>query len=366
MNLTLRIRLLPTEDQKTQLLSVMERFNEAANFAAQVGFEAKVYSQPSIHKLVYKEIRERFGLSAQLAVRAIGKAVEVFKRDKTVCPVFRTRGTITYDERILSFKGLDRVSLTTLEGRQLIPIVFGEYQGERFDRIKGQVDLVYSAGQFHLYASIKVPQDPQIEVKDFLGVDLGIVNIATDSDGTTHSGATVETVRKRLLEHRKALQRCGSKSAKRRLKTIRTREANFRRNENHRISNAIVAKAKTDGVGVALEELAGITSDMTRFRREQRSRMRGWRFAQLRGFITYKAVRVGVPVVLVEPASTSRTCSGCGHCQKQNRKNRNDFVCVHCGFSLAADHNAAINIKTRASLRMPIVGVGFEYPPMKS
>lgn len=177
MDLTLRLRLLPTDDQRTRLLAVMERFNEAATFAARRGFEANVFGQISIHHLCYREIRDRFGLSAQLAVRAIGKAVESFRRDKTVCPVFKPRGAITYDERILSFKGLDKVSLTTLEGRQIIAMVFGEYQGRRYDRIKGQVDMVYSNGQFHLYATIKVPEDRAIEVKDFLGVDLGIVNL---------------------------------------------------------------------------------------------------------------------------------------------------------------------------------------------
>jgi hypothetical protein len=58
--------------------------------------------------------------------------------------------------------------MTALEGRQLISMVFGEYQGQRFDRIKGQVDLVYSDGQFHLYATIKVFEDPAIETRTSL------------------------------------------------------------------------------------------------------------------------------------------------------------------------------------------------------
>src|SRR5262245_37231492 len=128
MRLTLQLRLIPTSAQRRVLLDTMERFNEAASFAARVAFAAGVFSQPSIHKLAYAEIRARFGLSAQMAVRAIGKAVEVFKRDKTTCPVFLARGAITYDERILSFKGLDEVSLWTLAGRMKIPLVYGEYQ----------------------------------------------------------------------------------------------------------------------------------------------------------------------------------------------------------------------------------------------
>lgn len=44
-----------------------------------------------------------------------------------------------------------------------------------------------------------------------------------------------------------------------------------------------------------------------------------WAFAQLGDFITYKARRAGVPVVYVDPAYTSRTCSRCGHVDKANR-----------------------------------------------
>ena len=76
VKLTLQLQLLPDAQQSAVLLETMERSNEAASFAAKVGFEAGVSSQPSIHRRCYAEIRQRFGLSAQMAVRAIGKAVE--------------------------------------------------------------------------------------------------------------------------------------------------------------------------------------------------------------------------------------------------------------------------------------------------
>jgi putative transposase len=347
---------MPTDDQRDLLLATMERFNEAATFAAKVGFDAKVYSQPSIHKLAYAEIRERFGLSAQMAVRAIGKAVEAFatlkKKGIKTCPTFRPHGAVTYDERIMGFKGLDKVSLWALGGRQVIPIAFGEYQGQRIDRIKGQADLIYRDGQFHLFCTVDLPEEPTDDVKDFLRVDLGIVQLASDSDGNRYSGEPVEKVRRRRHEARRSFQKTGTKSAKRRLKKLARKEANFRRNENHRISKAIVALAKDTARGIGMEDLAGIR-ERTTVRAKDRAKHSGWAFAQLQGFLEYKGKLAGVPVVFVDARNTSRTCSRCGHCDKENRKSQSEFLCLQCGFSENADRNAARNVRDRANLRWP-------------
>lgn len=352
MKLTLQMQLVTTAEQREVLLSTMERFNEAATFAARAGFEAGVFSQPSIHKLAYSAIRERFGLSAQMAVRAIGKAVEVFRRDKANCPSFRPRGAVTYDERILSFKGLDKVSLWTLSGRMVLAMIYGEYQGRRFDRIKGQVDLVYRSGKFFLYATVDLPDKAPIDPKDWLGVDLGIVNIATDSDGNTYSGEAVEKARRRRHESRRSYQKTGTKSAKRRLKKMARREANYRRNENHRISNELVRLAKGTDRGIALEDLKGIR-DRTTVRAKDRAKHSGWAFAQLQAFVGYKAKLAGIPVAFVDARNTSRTCSACGHCEKGNRKSQSEFACKHCGFSENADRNAARNVRDRAVVKRP-------------
>lgn len=356
MKLTLQLKLMPTPEQADVLRTTMERFNEAATFAARIGFEAGVFSQPSIHKRAYAAIRERFGLSAQMAIRAIGKAVECFKRDKTTCPVFKPRGAVTYDERILGFKGLDKVSLWTLTGRMVLPLAYGEYQSERFDRIKGQCDLVYRGGTFFLYATADLPEPPPGGVTDFLGVDLGIVNLAADSDGNTYTGEAVERQRKRRHESRRSYQKTGTKSAKRRLKRMARRESNYRRNENHRIANRLVRLAKDTDRGIALEDLKGIR-DRTTVRAKDRARHSGWAFAQLKACVEYKARLAGVFVATVDARNTSRTCHACGHCEKGNRKSQSEFCCLHCSYSTNADVNAALNVRDRAVVKRPDLAV---------
>jgi IS605 OrfB family transposase len=353
MKLTLQLQLVPTAEQKADLLDTMERFNEAASFAAKVGFEAGVFGQVTIHKLAYHEMRERFGLSSQLVVRAIAKAVECFQRDKTKCPIFKPRSAICYDQRVMSFKGLTTVSLWALSGRLLIPFVCGDYQKERQGRIKGQADLVYRQGRFYLLCTIDMPEDAPVKPDDVIGVDLGINKIAVDSTGDEFTGEKVDKTREHYKRRRASLNRVGTKSARRRLSKIRKREANFRRNENHRISKTIVAKAKATGSAIAIEDLNGIRERVT-VKKPERHRHSGWAFSQLRSFLTYKATLAGVTLVTVDARNTSRTCHVCGHCEKANRKSQSEFRCRQCGYSANADFNAARNLRAKGVVKLVV------------
>lgn len=352
MQLTLQLKLVPSAEQHALVLETMHAFNAAASYAADVGFTDHVFSQQAIHIRCYRELRDRFGLSAQMAVRAIGKAVETFKRDKRVCPVFHPEGAMTYDDRLLAWKGPDHVSLLTLQGRQLVAMVYGEYQAGYLKRLKGQVDVVYRDGLFYLYATIDVPEDSPIQPTHFLGIDLGIATLAMDSEGKSYTGAPIERVRQRCLTHRKTYQATGTKSAKRRLKQLSGKEARFRRWVNHRIAKRLVAKAQDTKAALVLEDLTGI-NDRTTVRKSQRNKHRSWSFRQLADFLVYKAQRAGVPGCFVDPRNTSRTCSRCGYVSKKNRPSQEKFSCRRCGFTCHADFNAARNLAQRGTVTCP-------------
>lgn len=215
MNLTLTVKLQTTPQQSAALLEAMERFNAACNAIAEVASRERTANKIRLQKTVYRDIRQRFGLPAQMAVRAISKVCEAYKRDRSKKPVFRPHGAIVYDQRVLSWKGPDRVSIPTLQGRQLIPVVFGGYQAARLNRIRGQVDLIYREDTFYLAVVVDVPEPPADEPRDWLGVDLGIVSLAADSDGNLFSGGHVNGLRHRHAKLRARLQVKGTKSAKR-------------------------------------------------------------------------------------------------------------------------------------------------------
>ena len=221
------------------MIVTIKAFNAACNYVSQIAHETKTYNRVHLHKASYYPIRETFGLPSQMAIRVIGRIIETYRRDKKLHR-FRDQAAMVLDNRLLSFKSLDRVSILTLSGRVVLPFVFGTYGGERLSFIKGEADLIYRDGQFFLLQTIDLPEPPTINPDDFLGLDLGVANIVSDSDGERHAGNKVNRIRHRAQHLRTKLQKTGTRPAKRLLKMRRRKEARFARDVNHCISKQLV------------------------------------------------------------------------------------------------------------------------------
>ena len=352
MKQTLVIKLAPTPEQHRALIKTMESFNRACNYASKIAFESKTFGQFYIHRLIYHELRSKFGLSSQMTIRAVAQVSESYKANKATQHEFKPHSSMVYDQRILSWKGLDKVSILSLDGRLIIPTRIGAYQEARLDRKIRQSDLILRDGVFYLAVVVDAPEPTPDEPNGFLGIDLGIINIAVDSDGKVYSGAQVNGLRKRHAKLRGKLQSKGTKQAKRLLKKRSRKESRFAANINHVISKSIVAKAKGTGRGIALEDLGGITDRIT-VCKGQRRQQHSWAFYQLRSFIEYKSKIAGVVVQAVDPRNTSRTCPVCGCIDKRNRVSQALFSCISCGYSAPADILAAGIIAGRAAINQP-------------
>ena len=352
MKTTLQVKLLLSSTQHTALLETMHAFNAACTWIADYAYQQHCASKFQLQKALYYEVRRRFNLSAQLAIRAIAKTAEAYKRDKSQRVAFRPDGAVVYDERIMAFHGLEDVSLMTLQGRTIVPMQMGDYQRVQFHRAKGQADLVLIKGTFYLLVTLDTPEEPPMVPERFLGIDLGIINLSTDSDGHSYTGEDVEVVRQRSMTHRETYQRTGTKRAKRRLKAMAGQQGRFQRWVNHGIAKSLVQLAKDTKAALVLEDLTYIRDRMT-VRKRQRAKQHNWSFGQLRAFLAYKAQRAGVPVVFVDPRNTSKTCSRCGHVEKRNRRSQAEFSCIRCGFERHADINAARNLAVRGAVSRP-------------
>lgn len=355
MKLIAQVKLQPTDEQADALRRTLLAWNEAANYISGQAWMMKSFRAYDLQKATYYDVRERFGLTAQAAIRVIAVVADAYKLDKKAKRTFRRMGAMTYDNRILTWAlPKSQVSIWTLDGRERMMFVCGDKQRQLLESLQGECDLIYRDGEFFLHQTCNVIEDESFDPSGWLGVDFGIVNIATTSDGTNFAGAEILGVRKRRRRQRRRLQAKQTRSAKRRLRSLSGKEERFAKDVNHQVSKQIVDEAKRTGRGVAVEDLTGIRDRVT-VRTSQRDNLHSWSFFQLRAFLEYKAKRAGVPMVAVDPRNTSRTCPVCGNIDKANRKTQDSFLCVNCGHAGLADHIAAINIGGRALVIAPDV-----------
>ena len=353
---TICCKLSLDERSAAAIRATAEAFNAAATYCASVAWEERITNKNKLHHVVYGPTRSEYGLGAQLACCARDKAAEAVRAARAngsdTCPTFKPNSSMRYDARTYRLMSMDRVSLNTITGRVMGQLVLGEYQRRHLYDTSwkiGGAELVQRDGQFYLHITqTKVNPDPD-EPTGFLGVDLGIVNLATDSDGETFSGEQVKQVRERWFKHRRRLQKTNTRRARWRLRQRARKEQRVQKDVNHRISKKLVTKAKMERKALALEELTHIrTRTDNGYRRSQRRLRTSWAFRQLRTFIGYKAAQAGVLVMTVDPRNTSRTCAVCGYGDKQNRKTQSHFCCRSCGHTAAADTNAAVTSAYRA------------------
>ncbi|MFE5715502.1 RNA-guided endonuclease InsQ/TnpB family protein [Streptomyces sp. NPDC056501] len=369
MKLVVRVKLLPTPEQAVALEATLRACNEAASWLSVRAFEGGWTSRAALQVLAYAELKAR-GLSAQPALHVLRKVADAYtglranlkagnlgrrgsKRHgkATGKPVvFRPDAAQPFDDRCLSWQlGKRTVSIWTTSGR-VKGLAFTGQAGQLAVLTtyrQGESDLLCQGGRWYLLATCEIPEAALNAAPDgFVGVDLGIVNIATASTGIRYSGRRLNRRRDADRRLRARLQRKGTKSAKRRAKRHAGKEARRARDINHKISKCIVAEAQRTGRGIALEDLTGIR-ERVRLRKPQRVTLHSWSFRQLGTFIAYKAQRAGVPVVYVDPAYTSQECSRCHHVDRRNRPSQAVFACQACGFVEHADLNSSHNIAAR-------------------
>jgi putative transposase len=194
-----------------------------------------------------------------------------------------------------------------------------------------------------------------------LGIDVGqryLAVLATPTNDTGfYSGKAMRAKADHYARLRKQLQKKGTRTATRRLIVISGRERRLKADCNHLISRRIVDGHPHSLIG--LEELTGIRERTKRRKGKRASKKQRranrhasqWAFAELHGYIAYKAALGGSMAIKVEAHYTSQACPKCGYTSKKNRPEKGLlFVCQSCQYTLHADLVGARNIALRTLL----------------
>lgn len=220
----------------------------------------------------------------------------------------------------------------------------------------------YSAPQIQLkdrdlflLLPVKEPQrDIELDKELSVGVDLGLAVPAYialskgparraigSKDDLLRTRMQMQSRTRRLQRSVKSAQSGKGREKKTKgLTRIKEKEKNFVKSYNHYISKEVVDFAvKNRAATIKMEMLEGFGGD-----EKKAFVLRNWSYFPLQTMIKYKAERVGIKVVSIDPYHTSQTCSSCGHYEEGQRKSHTEFVCSKCVEEIQADYNAALNI----------------------
>lgn len=182
MKLTAQVKLVVTREEADALKRTVQAANAVCDSLSAWAWKNQTFGQYPLHKARYAAERVESGLTAQVIVRCIGKVADAHKLDKRTPRTFQPTGAIAFDDRILTWyvdKG--HVSIWSVDGRLKLPFVCGDYQRGLLAFRQGEADLAYVNGNFYLMATVSIPDPPLVERGGVLGVDLGTVELATDS-----------------------------------------------------------------------------------------------------------------------------------------------------------------------------------------
>jgi len=359
--LTIVCKINPTPEQVAKIEVTLQAFANACNYI-NGAVDPKLTHNVTIQNQVYNNVREQFGLSSNLAIRAINRVSSNRKTAKRMNkPVRKFLPTSAdYDARIFSFREKDwSVSLTLIGGRERFLVDVGSYQkGKLSGFTPTSATLVkHQNGTYSVNIQVKNNAPEPQKTTDVIGVDMGRRDIAITSDGESFSGKQITEIRDRYSKVRASLQkkasegtRSGRRRCRRILKRLSGRERRFQSWVNHNVSKRIVDAAVAVQCSIAIEDLTGIRqrSNQQPRNKTERRRSNSWAFYQLRQFLFYKALGAGVEIVLVNPAYTSQTCHKCLRIHSVKGKSYRSgktFDCGHCSWKGDADFNGANVIK---------------------
>lgn len=268
--LTISCKFQPTPEQVAKIEATLKAFADACSYINQV-VDSKMTNNVRIQTLVYDDIRLKFNLSANLAVRAINRVAgnrKTAKQQGEEVKAFQPTSA-DYDARIFAYREKEQsVSLTLVGGRERIKMKLANYQiGKLKGRTPTSATLFKSRDTCEYFINIQIKDEaPEPEPpKKVLGVDLGRTDICVTSEGEKFSGKQVTDIRNHYAKLRASIQEKASKgtrsnrrNCRRLLKQLSGKERRFQTHTNHVISKHLVSRALATNSAIALEDLSGI------------------------------------------------------------------------------------------------------------
>lgn len=356
LTITAKIQIIASEEDRKKLNDTSSVYRAACNYVSEHVYRAHDLKQPSLNKVLYATLREKFDLKSQMAQSVLKTVIARYKtvlenQKEWIKPNFKKPQYDLVWNRDYSLTN-NLFSVNTLTGRVKLPY-HSEGMEKYFDHKKyrfGTAKLVCKHGKYFLHIPVTYSVDecrPE-DICHVVGIDRGINFVVATYDSKHKSGFVsgrqIKQKRAQFSKTRKQLQQVKTPSSRRRLKAIGSRENRWMQDVNHQVSKALVENNPKHTLFV-LEDLSSVRKATEKVHVKDRYVSVSWSFFDLEQKLIYKAKNNQSAVIKVNPAYTSQTCPVCGHTEKANRnKKTHIFCCRNCGYRSNDDRIGAMNL----------------------
>ena len=356
MTVTAKIQISVSGTDRALLDNTISVYRDACNYVSDYIFRTHDLKQFSLNKVLYSDLRERFGLKSQMAQSVFKTVIARYKtilenQKEWIKPSFKKPQYDLVWNRDYSLTQ-NCFSVNTLAGRVKLPY-FTKGMDKYFDHTVykfGTARLVNKHGKYYLHIPVtyEVEESNISDICNVVGIDRGINFVVATYDSKHKSGfvsgKTIKQKRAAYSKLRKELQMRQTPSARRRIKAIGQRENRWMQDVNHCVSKALVESNPKHTLFV-LEDLTGVRNATERVCTKNRYVSVSWSFYDLEQKLIYKAKQNQSTVIKVNPRYTSQCCPVCGHIEKANRnKKLHLFTCKNCGYKSNDDRIGAMNL----------------------
>lgn len=368
MKKSLKIRLLPTEQQELLMLKSIgcSRFayNWALNRCNELYEQGIKYNMSNIRKEFtqlkkqeeFKWLNEVSNTTMVEAMRNLDKAFKTFFKTKKGYPKFKSKRKskqsfyVRYDN--LYFKkgicNIEKVGKIKFKTNYNIPNC--KYSNPYCS---------YDGKYWYLSFGVEVEENQTTLNKDLsIGIDLGIkdlaiVNCLDKPIRNINKTKRVKVLKKRLrrlqrqVSRKYEANRCGNKFVKTnniikledQIKLLHRKLSNIRNNHIHQATSKII---KLNPYRIVMEDL-NIVGMMKNKHLSKAIAEQG--FYEFIRQIKYKCEFNGIEFIQVDRwYPSSKTCSYCGNVKQDLKLKDREYVCDKCGLVIDRDKNASINL----------------------
>ncbi len=250
MDRTVCLELMAPPDHRPVLAGTSSQFTAVFNAVCAYGWQHHIKNGVTLHHRLYRALKAQYpALVSDLHIQARVKATEALKSafarrcqgrpvscpHSRACPPRYNHHTFTIDWQAQT------VRLSTTAGRLTIPFRLPAHAERYVGALPCTADLIERrSGEFRFHVVVDVPAPVVEPTGDVVGVDLGLAQPAATSTAKFLGRKAWRAIEARYFRLRRALQRCGSHSAKRHLRRLRGRQRRFRRDCDHVLSKQIV------------------------------------------------------------------------------------------------------------------------------